>query len=132
MMIVMALVGTSILKKHREPLFVGIFIGMTAIMSASMLLIAVITEGEARRKSSAKISRPSAYAVIFFSVVEFVLLGIFSFLLYKNVDEIYAVNDIIPPPPQPKPNPEQSAKVGNDFAIDGDDKSEHAEYMTTI
>lgn len=92
-MVCLCLFGTSVLKRHREPFFIGMFIGVVVVMCNVMLLISVATEGEARRKVAAGVYDPAAYAVMTFSTIEFLLLFFFGVIMYRHQDDLYETND---------------------------------------
>lgn len=87
--------GTMVMKRHRTPLAVGVFMGATFIMSFWTLGIAVGAGGQIGRKSLIESVCKKSYssgadsAVVFFAVFLFLLYGAFAYLLAKSRDELF-------------------------------------------
>jgi hypothetical protein len=77
-----------VLKSCRIPFALGVFSGAVMLMSNLMFLLSATSLGELRRRSRLGVQTSVDEAILAFSVIEFILLGVFSIVLVRHRDDI--------------------------------------------
>jgi hypothetical protein len=90
MLLVFCCGGTSVLRSNRTPFAIGMLAGVAGMMANIMLITALTSAGEVRRKAAydKTLSTAANNSVLFFSSVELVLLSSFCVILGRNPHDI--------------------------------------------